>query len=104
MVNMMSNRDVDKVLLNTMVDGFYRIKDDVSNEGNDSYKYTNEELFFLYNLFANKNMFGESSLTKIFDASLRDYEKNPDKKSNIITDFFNFERDIVEKPEMRISD
>jgi hypothetical protein len=52
----------------------------------------------LYNLLVNKNRFGESSLTKIFDTSIWEYKNNPDKAANIITDYFNFERNLLEDP------
>jgi hypothetical protein len=46
----------------------------------------------------NKNRFGENSLTKIFDTSIWEYKNNPKKAANIITDYFNFERNLLDDP------
>jgi hypothetical protein len=58
----------------------------------------------LYNLLVNKNRFGENSLTKIFDTSIWEYKNNPGKVSNIITDYFNFERNLLDNPDVEFTE
>lgn len=107
-INMMSSRDVDQDAFTSYSNAFIEIKDikeKIGGDfiGSDAHKYTNAELFFLYNLLVNKNRPGESSLTKIFDTSIWEYKTNPEKAENIITDYFNFERNLVEDPDLKFS-
>jgi hypothetical protein len=108
-INMMSAKDADKDALTLYNNHFVQVKDvqeKIGDEfiGSESHHYTNGELFFLYNLLVNKNRFGESSLTKIFDTSIWEYKNNPEKASNIITDYFNFERDLLDNPNYEFTD
>lgn len=108
-INMLSNREADKAALNMYTNGFIEIKNikqKMSGEyiGNENYQYTNEEIFFLYNLLVNKNKFGESSLTKIFDSSIWEYRNDNIKPDNLIIDFFVFERGLLDDPNFKFNE
>ena len=96
-INMRQEKQSEQVAFADYLDQFTQMKDQfIIGE------YTAEDLFFIYNLLVNKNQFGESALTKIFDNSINELTdvENLDSGNSLVLDFFNFENDLVYSPEL----
>ncbi|GMO69210.1 MAG: hypothetical protein Nk1A_8130 [Endomicrobiia bacterium] len=107
-INMMSVSEADEDAFALYSNHFVMIKNNKERIGDvpigsGSYEYTNEELFFIYNLLINKNRPGEFALTRIFDTSIWEYITNPNKPLNRVLEFFNFEGMMLNEPGLKFS-